>query len=147
MFAAGRYCCKSLFASLSTNFPGRGCGSRKTVWGLHHCELNSQATLVTLLREHRPTITACSVLWREICRASFWDFCNAIPSLADISQFSVEVNLGPEPDVECFHHSGYEFMSPRPSSTAVRPAITRPPTPGRLRRSKPASRPHQPGRT
>ena len=31
--AKGRYCCKSLFATLSIKFPGRGCGTRKIVWG------------------------------------------------------------------------------------------------------------------
>ena len=29
----GRYCCKSLFASLNTSFPGRGCGALTTMWG------------------------------------------------------------------------------------------------------------------
>jgi hypothetical protein len=28
-----RYCCKSLFASLSKSFPGYGCGALKTMWG------------------------------------------------------------------------------------------------------------------
>ena len=31
--ALGRYCCKSLFASLNTDFPGRRCGALKTMWG------------------------------------------------------------------------------------------------------------------
>src|SRR6266404_1840297 len=31
--AVGRYCCKSLFASLNTNFPGRTRGDQTLIWG------------------------------------------------------------------------------------------------------------------
>lgn len=50
---------------------------------------------------------------------------------------------GPEPDVESLHLSDHGFTSSRPGSTTIRPAITRPPTAGRLRRSRLARPPHQ----
>ena len=62
-------------------FRAVGTALEKLCGGLHHCELNSQATSVTRLRVHRPAITACSALWREICHAAIWDFCNTIGPL------------------------------------------------------------------
>ena len=69
-----RYCCKSLFAHLITNFSGRRRGFRVACEGSHHAVMKSPATSVTSLTPHRLAILACLVFWRENCRPQFRTF-------------------------------------------------------------------------
>lgn len=51
---------------------------------------------------------ACFVLWREISRYAFWDFCNTIPPITDINDrpWHVRKVLGTEVAVSFDHLVG-----------------------------------------
>src|SRR6267378_2598899 len=70
----GRLCCKTLFGSLKTNFPGCGRGDRIIVCGPQQLVMNSPATSVARLR----AIVAWLLSSRENRRKAIFGVCNTI---------------------------------------------------------------------
>jgi hypothetical protein len=60
----------------------------------------SQATSVTTRMRHPSEIAARLVYLREISRTAFWEFCNSIPSRADIHHGHDYVSFVLETDIE-----------------------------------------------
>ena len=73
-----RYCCKSLFASLNTNFPGRTPGDRIIIGGTTSSSGELTGDFGMAWRLHRSAIAICLVYFREIDPMAFWKFCNTI---------------------------------------------------------------------
>jgi len=74
-----RYCCKSLFAQVTKNSPGRRRDFRVKMWGgPHRLTENSRATSVTCLRLHETATVDPIDFWRENRHRAISDFCNKI---------------------------------------------------------------------
>src|ERR1700682_294942 len=74
-----RFCCKTLFGSLKTNFPGCRRGERIIVWGgPQELVMNSPATSVARWRTHRSAIVALLLFSRKNRSKPFLEFCNTI---------------------------------------------------------------------
>ena len=81
----GGFCCKSLFAQVTKNSPGRRRGFRVRMWGgPHRLTENSCATSVTCLRVHESAAVSRIDFRRENYHRAISDFCNNIPQSADI---------------------------------------------------------------
>jgi hypothetical protein len=73
-----RFCCKSLFASLNTNFQGRTRGDQTLIWGTTLSSDELTGDFGNGLEATSIGDCGLFVLSRKISRSAFWDFCNKI---------------------------------------------------------------------